>query len=258
MSFPKVTILGTGNLANHLSKALEQSGIQLEYVYGRSLDKAKKIANNLYATKATDRLDFSQADAQIYILCVTDNAIAHLAREVILPEKAIILHTSGATALDVIEQADTDYGVFYPLQTFSKTRKISFDKLPICLEASSDEAEILLESLVKKLGAVPCFMNSEQRLSTHLAAVFACNFSNHFYSIAQAILKEKGLPLELLQPLILETTQKALEIGPENAQTGPAIRQDLATMFRHQELLKEHPNWQELYSKISENIAKGN
>jgi len=256
MSLPRVSIIGTGNLATHLAKGMEKAGFLVAEIYNRHLSKAAAFANSLYDAQATDSLDFLDSEANVFFLCVSDNAIATLAQEIILPRGALLVHCSGATNVEAIMREDVDYGVFYPIQTFSPNRKISFEGLPICLEASTEEAEEILESLVKRMKANPFFMSSEQRLTLHLSAVFACNFSNHFYRIAQEVLDTRGLPFDLLHHLIAETVQKAFENGPENAQTGPAVREDYNTMALHRDLLRTHPEWKELYVKVSEDIIR--
>lgn len=254
MAYPQATILGTGNLATHLAKNLEKAGIQVSEVYGRNLGKAEALASQLYVAAATDSLDLSESTSHLFFLCISDSSLEAIAHELELPPRALLIHCSGATALNKIERDDVAYGVFYPVQTFSLKRKISFEDLPICLEASSDEAESTLESLAKKMGAIPYFMNSEQRKALHLSAVFACNFTNHLYRIAQDLLADKGLPFDLLHHLIAETVSKALDNGPENAQTGPAIRKDYTSMHVHEEMLSDHPAWQALYKNISKDI----
>jgi len=256
MVYSKVAIIGTGNLATHLSKFFEKKGFRVSEVYGRNLDKTRNLASKLYDCNAVSDLDFSESEATLFFLCVSDESISELAEDILLPEGSILLHCSGATSLMAIAREDSEFGVFYPIQTFSSNRKISFENLPICIEANTEEAENILEKLVLKLGAQPYFMNSEQRLTLHLSAVFACNFTNHFYRIAKDLLKSKGLPFDLLGDLIHETTDKALEFGPENVQTGPAIRDDQVTLTKHQLLLKKKAEWKLLYQKISEDILR--
>jgi predicted short-subunit dehydrogenase-like oxidoreductase (DUF2520 family) len=256
MPLPNVTIIGTGNLALHLSKALERGGMKVAEVAGRQSAKAQSIASQLYDAQAQQGFDFSSSEARLFFLCVSDAAISAVASQLVLPEKSLVVHCSGATSVDVLSHIQGEFGVFYPVQTFSAKRKVSFKEVPVCLEASSDTSEELLETVAKKMESAPCFMNSSQRLTVHLSAVFACNFTNHFFLIAQTLLQDQGLPWELLHPLIEETVTKALEIGPKQAQTGPAIRKDYTTMGVHEELLEEYPEWQELYRSISKKITK--
>jgi predicted short-subunit dehydrogenase-like oxidoreductase (DUF2520 family) len=249
-----ITIIGTGNVATHLALNLEKVGINVLEVYGRTKAKAKALAAQLYIAKVAEDLDFSESESDLFFLCVSDSAISEVAKEILLPEGTLLIHCSGATSMKEIARTDVAYGVFYPIQTFSTKHKVSFQDISLCLEASSNKAETTLEKLALKMGAKPCFMNSEQRLVLHVSAVFACNFSNHFYRIAHELLKEQGLPFRLLQNLVQETVLKAFELGPENAQTGPAVREDFKTMALHEKVLNQSPAWQELYSKISNNI----
>lgn len=256
MQISKATIIGTGNLATHLSKALEQGGINVQQIVGRNATKAKTIASRLYDTEVVTGTDLRKSESRLFFLCISDSAIRELASQLSLPEESLLVHCSGATSMQSIARRDAEYGVFYPLQTFSSQRKMSFQGVPVCLEASTDHSEELLEIVAKKIGATPCFMSSEQRLTLHLSAVFACNFTNHFLVIAKRLLEGKDLPFELLEMLIKETVAKGLEVGPELAQTGPAIRKDHVTMGLHESLLQEHPEWAELYHAISREIMK--
>ena len=257
MVLPQVSIIGTGNLAFVLSKNLEQCGIRVRELAGRSKDRVERIASQLYSVETILDFDFSQSQSKVFFLCVSDSAISEVAYRLKLPQGALLVHCSGATSLDAIEKGGADFGVFYPVQTFSTSRKLSLNGVPICIEANEESKEELLEAIAKKIGATPCFMTSEQRLVLHLSAVFACNFSNHLFMMAKRLLDEEGLPFDLLKELIRETVKKSLEIGPENAQTGPAIRKDYATMDKHIKLLEDHPNWKEVYTTFSERIMKG-
>jgi len=258
MAFPLISIIGSGNLAQHLSRNFENCGLRIVELYGRNLQKAKAITSKLYDARVTSDLDFSDSEASLFFLCVSDKAIADIADELVLPKGSVLVHCSGATPLEAIARDGAAYGVFYPLQTFTASRKVSFEGLPVCLEASTDEAELLLEKIAIKLRALPYFMSSEQRLCLHLSAVFACNFTNHFYRISKDILQDQGLPFQLLKHLIEETARKTFDLGPENAQTGPALRSDNATMQKHLSLLGNHEEWKELYQKISSDIQAKN
>ena len=256
MSNPNVTIIGTGNLATHLARNIEKAGFRVSEVFGRNKSKAHFIANQLYDSKAVNDLDFSNSKATLFFICVSDTAIEQVTNEMIVPENGILIHCSGATSIKAISKNDVEYGVFYPIQTFSQKRKISFEGLNICIEASNIATEDILEDLAKKMGAKPCFMSSEQRKVLHLSAVFACNFSNHLLQIAQELLKKEGLPFGLLQQLTQETINKSFELGPDKSQTGPAVREDYFTMSEHETLLSKKPEWKDLYLQISEDIIR--
>lgn len=256
MNHQKIAIIGTGNLATHLARNVEKAGFRVSDVYGRNKSKAHVIANQLYDSNAVNDLDFSNSKATLFFLCVSDSAIEEVANEIIVPENSIMVHCSGATSIQAIANKDFEYGVFYPIQTFSQKRKISFEGLNICIEANNSATEDILEALAKKMGAIPCFMSSEQRMVLHLSAVFACNFSNHFFRIAQELLQKEGLPLVLLQQLTQETINKSFELGPDKSQTGPAVREDYTTMAEHENLLSSHKEWKNLYLQISEDIIR--
>ena len=249
-----IAIIGSGNVAWHLAPELENVGHRVLEVYGRNAKNARLLQRRLYNAEINPSLDFSESAAEVFILCVSDDAIESVVGEIVLPEDAAILHTSGSQPLEVLDHAGTEhFGVLYPLQTFSKEKKISFDDLPILIEGSTRHAEMALKMLSKSMSKKVIRANSQERMAAHVAAVFACNFTNHLFVVAQEILKNHDLSFKLLEPLIVETINKSLAIGPQNAQTGPAARHDLEILDRHLEFLKDSGH-QGLYQLITEKI----
>ncbi|WP_291787861.1 Rossmann-like and DUF2520 domain-containing protein, partial [Cecembia sp.] len=202
----KVAILGTGNVAWHLAPALEEAGHTVTEIYGRDLTKAKSLIKNLYTAEAKEDLDFSESEAEIYILAVSDQAISDLADELILPEESILVHTSGSVPMDILGYSSAAYtGIFYPLQTFTKDRKMDFEEVPFLLESDDQETLQKLKKLAKSLSPLQYTIKSKDRMALHIAAVFASNFSNHMLRLAEEIMNRKGLDYEMLKPLIIET-----------------------------------------------------
>ena len=250
-----ITIIGTGNVAWHIAPALEQAGHIINEVYGRCEDKAlllhERLDNPLIATS----LDFSRSEATLFIIAVSDNAIDTIASGIVLPEKAILVHTSGTVPMTRLQVTGlNNIGVFYPLQTISRNRDISFRGLPLLIEASNPSTQNELVKISKSLGAHTAFASSKDRQGIHLAAVFANNFTNHMIDIAGQVMREKSLDVNLLKPLIRETVEKALAQNPTSAQTGPATRGDTDTMQSHIQQLEFNPQLQELYQLVSTNI----
>jgi predicted short-subunit dehydrogenase-like oxidoreductase (DUF2520 family) len=166
----------------------------------------------------------------------------------------LIVHTSGSVSMDILEPYSENYGVFYPLQTFSKDREINIREVPFLVEANRIDNEDLLVDLGNHLSDRVMLVDSVRRQYIHIAAVFASNFSNHMYDIAHTILQEQDLDFDLLSPLILETAAKATTIGPDRAQTGPARRKDNKIMKKHMEMLRDNPAAMEIYRRISDSI----
>ncbi len=251
-----VTILGTGNVAWHLAPALENAGYPVKEVYARDKRNADQLINLLYSAVFHPGLDFSQSPSKIFILAVSDTAIEQIAQEIVLPDDSILVHTSGAISMDVLSFAATDhYGVFYPLQTFTKQRRVDMEDVPFCLEASSAPTYDVLATMAGSLSRRVVDMNTESRKVLHLAAVFANNFTNHMMKISADILEAHDFPPDLLHPLLAETVNKLMSIGAENAQTGPAKRRDYRTLERHLDLLEANPELQEVYKLISKHIS---
>jgi predicted short-subunit dehydrogenase-like oxidoreductase (DUF2520 family) len=251
-----ISIIGAGRVGWQLAQALSAAGYRIEEVWSRRHSQAQELAERLPNALVAHSLNFSQSASRLFLLTVTDAALEEVARRLILPPGAVLAHTSGSQGLNVLEKTALHTGVFYPLQTFSKEKGVDFSKVSIFLEASDAASLQLLEEAAEALGGQRRYMNSEQRRQVHLAAVFASNFSNHMLRIAHDLLKESQLPENLLDPLIRETLEKALSLGPAAAQTGPALRGDAPVMEQHLKQLFHKPEWSELYRLISSDIQK--
>jgi predicted short-subunit dehydrogenase-like oxidoreductase (DUF2520 family) len=242
-----LVILGGGNVAFHLTKALLQnSAINVVQVYNRSIENINCFKNS---TSVTNNLSELKA-ADIYILAVSDNVISELSSALNLKNK-LVVHTSGSMAMDELKSTSKK-GVFYFLQTFSKERKIDFSTVPICIEAETDADLQLLETLAKSLSKNCYHINSNQRKSLHVAAVFVNNFVNHLYHIGHEICEQNKVPFEILLPLILETANKITTLSTLEAQTGPAKRNDTKTIEKHIAMLNK--NQQEIYTLLTKSI----
>jgi len=251
----KIVIIGSGKVAGQLGPALEKSGHSVVSVYSRSRGKAESLCRHLRAAEAVHDLDFTSTIAKIFLIAVSDDAIHKVAAQLKLPERSIVLHTSGAKPIEVLSSAPAEIGVLYPLQTFSESKAIDFVQIPWLIETRTRSVFPVVEKLAKSLSKKVVHASSAQRLAIHTAAVFASNFTNHMLHIADDIVSDQGLSLELLQPLIKETFLKLEEMSPASAQTGPALRKDVSTMKLHEDFLdEEYSSLSNLYRVISESI----
>jgi predicted short-subunit dehydrogenase-like oxidoreductase (DUF2520 family) len=252
-----VTIIGAGNVAWHLAPALDNAGIVVKQVFSRDIRKARELTSRLYQAEATDSLDFSSSDSRLFIVAVSDAAIEDVAREVILPDYAIIAHTSATMPLEALEFSGTScLGVLYPLQTFTRSKKIDFQTIPLFLESSDKITARVLSHVAESISNEVWEIDEEKRLALHVAAVFANNFSNHMVKIAEDIVNANGLSLSMLLPLLQETCKKMIAIGPEAAQTGPARRGDQVTIARHLDHLDASSTLQDIYAVLSRHIGE--
>ncbi len=249
-----ISIIGSGNVATQLGLILHSEGYMINQVYSQSKKNASLLAKKLKAEAITDFKKLSK-DSSIYIIAVKDDAIESVAKQLKLTNQ-IIVHTSGSVSMDVLKKSSKNYGVFYPLQTFSKEKLANFKVIPVCIEANNSSTSTTLEYFAKSISSNVQKTNSEQRKKIHLAAVFACNFSNHLYAIAEQLLSKNKLSLDLLKPLIEETANKIKENKPSKVQTGPASRNDKKTMSAHLKLLSKEKDLQKLYNLLSESIIK--
>ena len=251
-----IVLIGAGNLATNLGKALVNKGFTIAQVYSRTLESAKSLALALNSSYVTEFSNIKVGE-RLYIVSLRDDAFLKYIPEIMSnKEESLVVHTAGSIPLSALEAYSSRCGVFYPMQTFSKTKSVSFDELPIFIEASQTKDYELLLAIGRALSTKVFEADSDQRTKLHLAAVFASNFSNHMYSLSSKILKRYGLPLDAMNSLIMETANKAQEVDPFAAQTGPAIREDYEVMNNHLEMLNDLPELQAIYKQISNSIIK--
>ena len=242
-------------MAWNLAPALEDAGHEITEVYARNIQKAREITERIYSAEAKDDLDFSESKAKLFILAIKDDALSDVADQLILPEGSILVHTSGAMPIEVISQSSASYvGVFYPLQSFTKGKKLDFEDVPFLLESEDEGTVQLLKKVAKSLSPLVYIIRAKDRQAVHVAAVFASNFTNHMLRIAEEILHRKGLDREMLKPLIIESISKSLQLGAKKAQTGPAIREDYETLEAHHQFLAYNEQLAEIYRLISQDI----
>ncbi len=253
----QIVIVGAGNVAWHLAPALETEGASIVGVLSRSKSSAKALAKRLYDTQVLLSYDLRNVPADIVLLCTPDEAIAEVGQRLQLPEHTILAHISGATPLSQLQAVTANpTGVFYPLQTFSKQKEVSFGQVPICIEGSDPTTLDTLADLAWLISEQVYHFSSEERLALHTAAVVSCNFVNHLWALTYDFLKDTPIPFPLLKPLIQETFGKAFEYEPKTVQTGPALRHDETTLRAHQAVLAAHPKLQTLYRLLSESIQE--
>lgn len=246
----KITILGSGNVATQFATTFHAAGATIAEVYSPNAAHAKTLAKKVKANVVKSIADLSAAD--FILIAVKDDALTATVKA--LPAgKGIVVHTAGSVPMNVLQKFP-QHGVLYPLQTISKKRTLKTEQLPLCIEASDKKTLAKLKQIAQLISGKVRLLDSDQRRAAHLAAVFACNFTNHLYAIAGQLLEEKNLPFDLLRPLILETAEKVQQLSPSEAQTGPALRNDRSVMNKHLALLKTHPEWKQLYRLFSKSI----
>ena len=239
-------VLGTGNVAYHFINSFENSAdVEVIQIYNHRPESLR--AFNSYTT--TTQLSML-IEADLYLICVKDDKILELANAIPYRLKSIVAHTSGSVPLLDTKHRDA---VFYPLQTFSKDRQISFKNLPLCIETEFEEDFQILNNIANNLEAKVYAINSNQRQNLHLSAVFVCNFVNYLYHVGHEICTENQTAFDILKPLIQETANKVLTQSPKDSQTGPALRNDETTIQRHIEQLKDSP-YKDLYRYLTTSI----
>lgn len=261
----EISFVGAGNLAWHLAPALENAGHHINEVYSRQLQHSRQLVSNLYDANTHSDLNFADSPSQLFVLAVPDDALEDVCSRLVLPENAIVVHTAGAKSLQLLEQWMAIYsdipvqtGVFYALQTFTKGPPfLVFDEIPLCIEASDPTTEDALVQLGQDISSIVYLITSEERRALHVAAVFACNFTNHLLALSHDLTTNQGLEFDLLRPIIGETFRKALAIqNPADVQTGPARRNDRTTIETHLIFLENQPRLAEIYQMLTESIQR--
>jgi predicted short-subunit dehydrogenase-like oxidoreductase (DUF2520 family) len=252
----KIVIVGAGRIAWHLGKRLKAKGLPIAQVVSRTETRGVTLASTL-GCGWTNEWSAVLPDADWLLVAVRDDAIDDVAAALApYAPQALVTHTSGATPGAVLGEHFQRFGVFYPLQSFSLEHQPVWSKIPFCVDAKRPEDLLFLRKTAKIIGNLVYQVNDAQRAVLHVAAVFANNFTNHCFALAEQILDEADLPFEMLHPLMEETVAKALREPPAQMQTGPAIRGDEDTLKRHLELLKKHPERAALYQLLSDSIRR--
>lgn len=271
-----ITLIGAGNLATNLGKAMKAAQHHIEQVYSRTEASARQLGELLDCPWTTTLADIGDA-ADYYIISVKDNVLGQVVEQVCrgiensklqrsvnhkqayahqqgYSEGPIILHTAGSIPMQIFEGLTSHYGVLYPMQTFSKRREVDFSYIPCFVEACDDQTTEQIFQLARSISQEVHLMNSADRRYLHLAAVWACNFANHCYDVASEILDRHDIPFSVMNALVDETAAKVHELLPRQAQTGPAVRFDENVIEAQMKLMDEAPLQQELYRKLSESI----
>ncbi|RZJ71031.1 Rossmann-like and DUF2520 domain-containing protein [Flavobacterium sp.] len=245
----KISVIGFGNVGQHLASAFQNNEkTELVQVFSRSGNSGDFSFSDKIISDLDDLLE-----ADIYVISVSDKAVADVSKSLAFADR-LVVHTAGSLGMDVLDRNNRK-GIFYPLQTFSKSKNVEFKNVPICVEAENADDLALLESVAHAISQSVFLIDSRQRKALHVSAVFVSNFANHMYKIGSDICREHDMPFEILKPLILETADKIKSLSPEKAQTGPAIRHDQNTIESHLALLSD-ANQKNIYELLTSSIQK--
>ena len=246
-------MIGSGNLATQLSLALKDAGQEIVQIFSRTEAHAQVLAEQI-GSPYTTSVDAILRDADIYILSVKDDALSMLVSAVCHSrQQGLFLHTAGSMPMDLFKGHALQYGVLYPMQTFSKTRRVNFREIPCFIEASSAESLATIRLLSESISDHVVACDSEKRKKMHLAAVLACNLTNHCYRLAERVLEAEQIDFRLFLPLIEETARKVRTLSPKDAQTGPMVRYDQNVMQMQMAMLPDDRT-REIYRLMAESI----
>ena len=249
-----ISFAGAGRVADALCKELFRYGYTIDKVVSETEVSGKSLADSCNAAWSSN-LVFPDS-TKVIIVAVPDHRLKSILEKLQCRPGTLVAHTAGSYGLDIFPEKIKHKGIFYPLQTFSKNRMVIFSEIPFLLESSDDESSLILRNIAESINGKVHFVDTEQRRMLHLAAVFACNFTNHMLTVGREVALKAGFPFEILAPLINETISKAMDSGPQNSQTGPAVRHDKNTIEKHLELLSFSPELQRIYNEMTISIIK--
>ena len=247
-----IVILGAGNVAFHLTRALIENTLNVRQIFNRTLEKAQEIgeANRISYTDKISEIE----KADLYIIASADSGIEEFSHYIPYDD-VLVVHTSGSSPMSTLK-GDYRKGVFYPLQTFSRERNMRYDNIPFFIEAENPEDLIKLNNLAKRVSNEVHELDFAARMQVHMTGVWANNFVNHLYYIAGNICEQNNVPFDVLLPLIQETANKVIELHPKDAQTGPAKRGDQLIIDRHLEELQNDSRLLQIYQIMTDSIKR--
>ncbi len=247
-----IVILGAGNVAFHLTRALLENTLNVRQIFNRTLSKAQEIGEASRISYTDKISEIEKAD--LYIIACADTAIEEFSHYIPYDD-VLVVHTSGSSPMSVLK-GDYRKGVLYPLQTFSKGRTMRYDNIPFFIETEHEKDAQDLVELANRISNEVHLLPFEKRLQVQMCGVWANNFVNHMYAIAGGICERNGLPFDVLQPLIHETAEKMLEMEPKQAQTGPARRGDDIIINRHLDVLENDSRLLQIYQILTDSIKR--
>ena len=251
----RITLVGAGNVAHNFGKSFRQAGYLINEIYSRTNNSAVLLSQALNCNYTTD-LSTLDRKTDLIVISVNDDALEEVLEQIKIKDTPIV-HTSGSNPISIFEKKGFEnYGIFYPVQSFSKNEPESLIPIPICVEGNNQNMENLLLSFARSVSKRVYVLNSEKRKALHIAAIFANNFTNHLYHVAHDLLSKHKISFEIIRPIIEKTSDKIKTETPKNAQTGPAARKDDKVIAEHLKFLSKYEDYQEIYQLMTESIKK--
>ncbi len=251
----RVVVVGAGNVATVLGRLIKQAGHEILQVLSREETNAKTLGTELGCSFTANCKEINKT-ADIYLIAVTDTAMAQLDETIHLGNK-LIVHTAGSLPKEALQKFSTNYGVLYPLQSLRKENMHPVQDIPLLTDANNEQALNMLNAFAKTISGSVTPVGDEQRQKLHVAAVFVSNFTNQLYNLAATFCNKEGIDFTLLQPLIEETALRLRNHVPGEMKTGPAVRKDIQTLHKHLLLLAPYPPLHNIYLKMTESIMNG-
>lgn len=251
----KIVILGTGNVARFFLQQLSGQQAEVVQLYNHRAESAEDLSIQ-YNIPLVTETEAIVRDADLYLFCIKDQAIAALSAHIKLKSGQTAVHCAGSQSLDLLQATGNNTALIWPLYSINKNKLPQERSVPLVVEASNDFAATRAQAFAALISEHITPVSYAQRQYLHLSAVMVNNFTNHLLAIGAAICREHNLSYDLLKPILEQTFTSAMMQDPKNLQTGPAVRNDVRTMDVHAQLLQTHPEWENLYRAISNSIEK--
>jgi predicted short-subunit dehydrogenase-like oxidoreductase (DUF2520 family) len=262
-----VGVVSAGRVGAVVGAAWSAAGHHVIATSGVSRDSVKR-AEALLPGVPLRPPDEVVAAADLALLAVPDDVLPGLVRGLAAADSfrpgQIVVHTSGAHGVDVLEPA-VEHGVLplalHPVMTFTgRTEDVA--RLAGCsvgVTAGDDEAAWSVgEALVVEMGAEPVRVPEAVRPLYHAALAHGANHLVTLVNDCVATLERAGVtPAErLVAPLLSAALDNALRYG-DRALTGPVARGDVGTVRTHlRELGSTDPELAETYRVLATRTAR--
>ena len=251
----QVTIIGAGHVGTVLGRLLMRKGWKLRQVFSRQISHARQLSVELGGA-FTDNIKTIDGEADLYLLCVTDDALPAVAAQLLSGNK-LVVHTAGAFSKEILHTASTQYGVLWPMKMIRKTMQ-ELGPVSVIIDGSSKDTIDRIREIAALITDQITIADDQQRLKMHMLAAVTSNFPNHLYHLAADYCAAESIDFSIFYPLILETARSLERAHPAQLQAGPAFRGDTLTLEKHEQLLQNYPQLLALYEAITQSLLDKN
>jgi predicted short-subunit dehydrogenase-like oxidoreductase (DUF2520 family) len=250
----KIAVIGSGNIATFFSLQMHQAGLEIIQIVSKTELHAKELAT-YFNCAYTDNINELNQNADVYLFAVRDDILLDFAKTIKLHGK-LVVHTAGSITLDNLSTMSNTRACIWCMYSIQKKVFPTQQNIPLIVNATDNLSLERVSALARSISSTIYLLPDQQKSMAHLAAVFANNFTNHLFALAQQLLEKENIPFELLIPIIQNTVDKLSISLPINNQTGPAIRHDEKTIEAHIQILANTPKLSAIYQLLTGSIQE--